>query len=104
MPDGLDFHEPNVAVPRRRAMLTHADAIEIWIARWLRTPQKQLVARYQCDPRRLYEVWQEDKFIGSRDKALLELNKRFPFARDRIDPGTHRPVARTAHPDQLVLI
>jgi hypothetical protein len=38
------------AVPRR---LSEADAIDIWIARWLRIRRKDLIARYGCDPRRL---------------------------------------------------
>jgi hypothetical protein len=99
----LKLQPPPPGTPTPRRALTHGDAVEIWIARWLRTPQRQLLARYGCDPRRLYEIWQEDKFPGSRDAALAELFARFPTTRDRFDPGAHRPIPRSSHPDQLAL-
>src|SRR5262245_39563563 len=34
--------------------LTEQDAIDIWIARWLRIRRKDILLRYGCDPRRLY--------------------------------------------------
>ncbi len=51
--------------------LTEADAIDIWIARWLRIRRKDLIDRYGCDPRRLYEVWEGTRSPGSREKALV---------------------------------
>ena len=33
-----------------RRPLTEADAVDIWIARWLRIRRKDLVNRYGCDP------------------------------------------------------
>lgn len=83
--------------------LTERDAIDIWIARWLKVRRKDLVQRYNCDPRRLYEVWQEDRFPGSRAKALAEFRSRFPSLTDRIDPGPHTRVSRAPHPDQMAL-
>ena len=79
------------AVPRR---LSEADAIDIWIARWLRIRRKDLIARYGCDPRRLYEIWEEKRFIGSRDKALELLRERHPTLLDRVDCGPHRRIPR----------
>jgi hypothetical protein len=79
------------AVPRR---LSEADAIDIWIARWLRIRRKDLIARYACDPRRLYEIWEEKRFIGSRDKALELLRQRHPSLLDRVDCGPHRRIPR----------
>jgi hypothetical protein len=84
--------------PRR---LTEADAIDIWIARWLRIRRKDLLARYGCDPRRLYEVWQEERFAGSRAKAIELFRQRYPALVDRIDYGRHQRISRTVHPDQL---
>jgi hypothetical protein len=81
--------------------LTEADAIDIWIARWLRVRPKALIRRYGCDPRRLYEIWGEERFPGSRDRALQEFRERFPRLIDRVDPGPHRRISRAAHPDQL---
>jgi hypothetical protein len=91
------------AQPQRRGPLTETDAIDIWIARWLRIRCKDLIARYECDPRRLYEIWQEEKFAGSRAKAFEVLQTRYPGLVERIDPGPHRRTTRAPHPDQLAL-
>ena len=86
-----------------RRPLTEEDAIQIWIARWLRVRQKDLVKRYGCDPRRLYEIWEELRFPGSRSKALTQFRKRYPGLEERIDPGAHRRFSKAPHPDQLTL-
>ena len=78
-----------------RAALTEADAVDIWIARWLRIPLKTLVARY--------EIWQEDRFPESRAKALRLFLAKFPALADRIDPGPHLSQSKAVHPDQLRL-
>ncbi len=93
--------QPQQQMAQARRALTEADAIDVWLARWLRVPRKVLLARYGCDPRRLYEVWEETHFAGSRAKALDRLRAEHPGLLDRIDPGSHRRVPRTAHPDQL---
>jgi hypothetical protein len=77
--------------PRR---LSEADAIDIWIARWLRIRRKDLIARYACDPRRLYEIWEEKRFTGSRAKALDLFRERHPTLLDRVDCGPHRRIPR----------
>jgi len=82
-----------------RGPLTEADAVDIWIARWLRIRRKDLLARYGCDPRRLYEIWEEKRFPGSRAKALSVLNQRHPGLADRIDFGLHKPISRSIPPD-----
>jgi hypothetical protein len=74
--------------------LAEADAIDIWIARWLRVRRKDLVLRYRCDPRRLYEIWEERRFAGSRDKARALFAERYPSLIDRTDYGPHRPIHR----------
>jgi hypothetical protein len=86
-----------------RRALTEADAVDIWIARWLRVRRKDLVARYGCDPRRLYEIWDETRFPGSRSKALQQFKAQFAWASDRIDPGPHRTHHRAPDPRQLPL-
>jgi hypothetical protein len=80
--------------------LSEADAVDIWIARWLRIRRKDLLARYGCDPRRLYEIWEERRFIGSRAKALAVFNERHPGLADRIDFGLHRRIPK-AIPTEL---
>jgi hypothetical protein len=95
-------HPPPAPAPAVRP-LTHADAVDIWIARWLKVRRRDLLQRYGCDPRRLYEIWQEDRFAGSRDAALAVFRDRYPFLTDRIDAGPHTRVPKTPHPDQLQL-
>jgi hypothetical protein len=92
---------PPPALARRP--LTESDAIDIWIARWLRIRVTDLVRRYGCDPRRLYEIWGEERFPGSRARALDEFKRRFPKLIERVDPGPHRRISRVAHPGQLSL-
>jgi hypothetical protein len=84
-----------------RRPLTEADAVDIWIARWLRIRRKDLVDRYGCDPRRLYEIWAGERFAGSREKALDVFSQRYAGLIDRVDFGPHERHSRTAHPDQL---
>ncbi len=99
----LAFLSAPPPIVARRA-LTEADAIDIWIARWARVRRKDLLLRYGCDPRRLYEIWEERRFPGSRDEALSVVRDRYPFLLDRIDLGPHRRIAhRSPHPDQLAL-
>ena len=82
--------------------LTEADAVEIWIARWLRIRRKDLMRRYGCDPRRLYEIWWGDRFPASRDKAAVLYRQRYPTLADRTDFG-YRRIPRPAGEGQLSL-
>ena len=92
---------PPPALPRRP--LTEDDAVAIWLARWLKIRPKDLVRRYGCDPRRLYEIWEETRFPGSRAKALALLQERYPSLTGRIDPGLHQRISKAPHPRQLTL-
>jgi hypothetical protein len=90
------------AMPRRT--LSEADAIDIWIARWLRIRPADLIRKYGCDPRRLYEIWEETQFKGARAKALTQFRDKFPSLLDRVDPGAHRRIPlKSQSPDQLSL-
>jgi len=93
--------EPPAPVARRP--LTETDAVDIWIARWLRIRPVDLQRRYACDPRRLYEIWEEARFPGSRARALEEFRARFPGLDARFDPGPHRRLSLAVHPGQLCL-
>lgn len=93
----LDLPSPMTAgVPRP---LKESDAVDIWIARWLRIRRKDLLIRYQCDPRRLYEIWEEKRFPGSRAKALALFNERYPGLGDRVDFGLHRRIPKAVPPE-----
>jgi hypothetical protein len=87
--------------PLARRALTEDDAVDIWIARWLNIRRADLVRRYACDPRRLYEIWAGERFPQARAKALEAFQTRFPGLMDRVDFGPHRRMSRTAHPGQL---
>jgi hypothetical protein len=86
-----------------RRPLTEDDAVDIWIARWLRIRPVDLKRRYACDPRRLYEIWEETRFPGSRERALIEFRIRFPGLEARFDPGPHRRLPLAPNPGQMSL-
>ena len=86
-----------------RRHLTEADAVDVWIARWLRIRRADLCRRYRCDPRRLYEIWDGSKFPAARKKAWEQFSERYPSLVDRIDSGHHQRISRANHPDQLAL-
>lgn len=84
--------------------LTAADAVDIWLARWHRIRRVDLIRRYGCDPRRLYDIWEERAFPGSREKALQVLEAQYPGLASRVDLGPHQRVPKSAAgPDQLEL-
>lgn len=70
--------------------LTEADAVEIWIARWLRIQRKDLIARFGCDPARLYEIWWGQKFPRSKEKAAAVFRQRYPGLVERTAFGYRR--------------
>ncbi len=70
--------------------LGETEAVEIWIARWLRVRRKDLMARYGCDPRQLYAIWWGEKFPGSREKAEAAFRARHPGLVDRVSFGYRR--------------
>jgi hypothetical protein len=83
---------------------TERDAIDIWIARWLRVRRKDLLERYNCDPRRLYEIWEGARFPQSREKALRAFAERYPTLLDQVDLSLHRRIPlRSTSPHQLSL-
>jgi len=99
-PPVLPLAAPARGRPAAARSLTEADAIDIWIARWLRIRRKDLLDRYGCDPRRLYEIWEGKRFAGSRTKALALFAQLHPRLADRIDFGHHRRIPRAA-PDDM---
>ncbi len=78
--------------------LTEADAVEIWIARWLRIRRKDLMARFGCDSSRLYEIWWGQRFPGSREKAAKLFRERHPGRVERTSFGYRRIPRKAATP------
>jgi len=96
----------NLALRRAKTKrsLSEADAVDIWIARWLRIRRKDILQRYGCDPRRIYEIWEGIKHPASRSKALQRFQQEYPTLMDRVDFGGHRRIPRNeVSPDQLTL-
>jgi hypothetical protein len=99
-------HRPEPAPPAFNTArpLTENDAIEIWIAKWLRVRRKDLIARYDCDPRRIYEIWEGVRFPRAREKALAQFSTRYPQLAGAIDSSHHKRLPlKTRSPDQLNL-
>jgi hypothetical protein len=83
--------------------LSEADAIDIWIMRWMRIRVTDIRKRYGCDSRRLYEVWEQTKHPAARSKAEAKFRIEHPGIVDRIDYGAHKRVSKEESPDQLGL-
>lgn len=67
-----------------------ADAVEIWIGRWLRIRRKELMARHGCNSSRLYEIWWGERFPASREKAAKVFRERYPGLVERTTFGYRR--------------
>jgi hypothetical protein len=92
------------ARPPEPRVITEADAVDIWIARWLRVRRIEILRRYGCDPRRLYEIWEGRRFPEARECALRAFKQRYPELMDRTDFGNHRVIPRSNNvPGQLKL-
>ncbi|MEZ5855930.1 MAG: hypothetical protein R3D67_14735 [Hyphomicrobiaceae bacterium] len=86
----MEILETGEEVRRPSGALTERDAIEIWIARWLRVRPKHLTQRYNCDSRRLYEIWWGQRFPGARRKAEQLFRERYPANVERTGFGYKR--------------
>lgn len=58
--------------------LNYEDAIDIWIRFWLGHERHEIIRDYDQNPLRVYEIWWEEKFIGSRDDAETTFRTRHP--------------------------
>lgn len=70
--------------------VTRDVAKNIWKARWLKRKQRELCAEYDVDPRRLFEVWEEQIHRGSRLEAWAEFVEEYPQLALRVDNSPHR--------------
>lgn len=96
--------KPTTVLPDPPRGLSENDAVDIWIARWLRVRRADILRRYGCDPRRLYEIWEGRRFPAARERALNVFHERYPDLMDRTDFGRHRVIPRSNNaPGQLRL-
>ena len=79
--------------------MTEDDAVDIWIARWMHIRRKDIRLRYDCDPRRLYEIWEGTRFPASRERAWAVFQERFPTLTGQVDSSHHRRISRTVPPE-----
>lgn len=99
--DTAPSNPPAKAVAAKVRVLTEADAVDIWIARWLRVRPRDLVARYGCDNRRLYDIWWGTAFPASRGRAEKLFAERYPEAVERTTFGYRRiPLGKATDPRQ----
>ncbi|MDX2259605.1 MAG: hypothetical protein NW205_11910 [Hyphomicrobiaceae bacterium] len=94
----LDLATPR-SPPAPSGLVTEDDAVDIWILRWLRVRRIDILRRYGCDPRRLYEIWEGKRFPASRERALALFAERYPERIDVTDFGGHRSIPRSHKSD-----
>lgn len=58
--------------------LTNEDAVEIWVRMWLGEEKHAIILDFEQNPARVYEVWWEEGFIGSREIAEESFRTRYP--------------------------
>lgn len=74
-----------------QAKLTYDEAVSATIERWCGTKVRELCAKYDVDPRRLYEVWDGLVHEGALMDAYNRLLKDKPAIAKRIDPSPREP-------------
>ncbi len=73
------------------AKLTHTDAVKSWVLRACGWKLRDIQARFDVDPRRLYEVWEEIECPGSKEAAIKVFRRLLPNqpVKDRFEK--HQP-------------
>ncbi len=74
--------------------LTYEDAIEIWIRRWLGEERVAIVLEFEQNSYRVYEVWEEEAFVGSREDAEITFRTRYPALAKNVDFAPHKKTRR----------
>lgn len=58
--------------------LTKHEAAKSWVLRECGWKKRDIQARFNVDPRRLYDVWEEKTHLGSRQRAIEIFIRMFP--------------------------
>ncbi|MCG8446979.1 MAG: hypothetical protein MI753_14845 [Hyphomicrobiales bacterium] len=72
--------------------LTREEAIEATHMRWLGTKVREICAKFDVDPRRLYEVWGGERFsglMGVEGEAYRRFAVLYPDEAKGVDPSLH---------------
>jgi hypothetical protein len=74
------------------AYLNASDAAKAWVLRECGWKVRDIGKRFDVDPRRLYEVWEETEHKGSRFKAMKLFLRKFPTGTLSGRFEVHRPM------------
>jgi hypothetical protein len=83
--------------------LTYHQSVVTWIARELGVKQRRIEARFDVDPRRLFEVWRGEIHPASRDHAIRLFRVIFPGRIPKYGFEFHIERYRRVNRDQLDL-
>lgn len=83
--------------------LSFEDAVYAWIAKWKGEKVRVIGAKFDVDPRRLYEVWEEITHIGSRKVAWERFQRDYPVLARQVDPSPHVPTRMVTKKDDRQL-
>ncbi len=86
-----------------KGYLTPCEAVASWIGRELGMKKRHLGFKFDVDPRRLYDVWQEDAHVGSRERAIRLFALLYPQIIPKYGFETHEPRFQRVAKDQLDL-
>ena len=70
--------------------LTYENAIDIWLRRWLGHERHAIIRDFDQNPIRIYEIWQEEAFPGSREDAEITFRTRHPDLAKTVDFSPHK--------------
>lgn len=84
-----------------KGYLTPCEAVASWIGRELGMKIRHLESKFDVDPRRLYDVWQEDTHTGSREHAMRLFDLLYPHMIPKYGFELHQPRFRRVSKDQL---
>jgi hypothetical protein len=94
-PADVAFRSSSPTIVRRP--LTETDAVDIWIARWLKIAAAGPVRHMRATRAGSAEIWEEAR-SGRPRQGLGAFPARYPFLLDRVDFGPHRRIARRRTP------
>jgi hypothetical protein len=80
-----------------KRQLTYEEATETWLLRYEGVHLTRICAKFDVDPRRLYEVWEEKKHIGSRQEAEGVINKKLAEGACPTKLRPHEPKLRVVY-------
>ena len=81
----------------------YRNSVMYWVGRELGLKQRRIEAKFDVDPRRLFEVWSGERYPASRDHAIRIFNLLFPKRPPKYGFEFHVPRYRRVNRKQLDL-